>query len=112
MAESRALPVADILVLLGGDERSRGEPESPPSTKKRKQGYGGGYVECKPITKNGKQYKQHWFHWEEWREGETVIKKSRYIPKKLVSKVERMNNEKAPVEKILRVLGNRVKRKR
>ncbi len=40
------------------------------------------------------------------------MKKSRYIPKKLVSKVERMNNEKAPVEKILRVLGNRVKRKR
>ncbi len=38
-----------------------------------------------------------------------VTKKSRYIPKRLVPKVERMNNEKAPVEKILKVLQNRVK---
>ena len=120
-AESRSLPIGDILVLLGGFEISRGEPESeiisrgelvnPPSTKKRKHGYGGGYIECKPINRSGKQYKQYWFHWEEWRQGDRVTKKSRYISKRLVSKVERMNNEKAPVEKILKVLETKSKRR-
>ena len=34
-----------------------------------------------------------------------VVKKSRYIPKRLVPKVERMNGEKVSVRKILEVLG-------
>ena len=120
-ADNSKLTVTEVLRLLGGFEISRGEPESeiisrgelvnPPSTKKRKHGYGGGYIECKPITKNGNQYKQYWFHWEEWREGDRVMKKSRYIPKKLVSKVERMNDEKAPVAKILKVLENKKRKK-
>ncbi len=130
-ADNSKLPVTEVLELLGGLEisrgeqfstsdggnvqnsdksdelisMSRGEQASPPSTKKRKQGYGGGYIECKPITKNGSQYNQYWFHWEEWREGETVIKKSKYIPKRLVPKVERMNQEKVSVSRILEVLG-------
>ncbi|MGK7898907.1 MAG: hypothetical protein AB4372_36155, partial [Xenococcus sp. (in: cyanobacteria)] len=70
-AVSLTLPITEVLKLLGGleisrgeqfstsDNRkvissdelislSRGEQASPPSTKKRKQGYGGGYIECKP----------------------------------------------------------------
>ena len=151
-AESRKLPVADILVLLGGDKKSPRKSSdtfkdrdrdfqdrhensdsekvmdfsviSPrkitPPSKRRKLGYGAGYIECKPIIKSGKQYKQYWFHWEEWREGDLeeirfagrVMKKSRYIPKKLVSKVGRMNDEKAPVEKILKVLETKSKRRK
>ena len=121
-ADNSKLPVTDVLKLLVGDEISRGEPESeiisrgeqfiPTSKKRREKGRGTAYIQCKPITKNGKQYKQYWFHWEEWREGDRVSKKSRYIPKRLVPKVERMNDEKAPVEKILKVLQNRVKRKK
>ena len=121
-ADNSKLPVADVLLLLGGFGISRGEPESeiisrgeqfiPPSKKRREKGRGTAYIQCRPITKNGKQYKQYWFHWEEWREGDRVVKKSRYIPKRLVSKVERMNDEKAPVAKILKVLENRTKRKR
>ncbi len=84
---------------------SRGEQVNTPSTKRRKYGDGGGYIECKPITKNGLEYKQYWFHWQVWRDGETAIKKSRYIPKRLVPKVERMNQEKVSVRKILSVLG-------
>ncbi len=119
-ADNSKLPVAEVLRLLGGFEISRGEPESeiisrgelvnPPSTKKRKHGQGTGYIECKSITKNGKQHKQYWFHWEEWREGDRVIKKSRYISKRLVSKVERMNDEKVSVRKILRVLETKRKK--
>ncbi|MDJ0635575.1 MAG: hypothetical protein QNJ34_20470 [Xenococcaceae cyanobacterium MO_188.B29] len=83
---------------------------TPPSTKRRKQGYGAGYIECKPIKRCGKEYKQYWYHWEIWREGDRLTKKSRYIPKNKVSKVERMNNEKAPVDQILKVLQNKSKR--
>ena len=64
-AESLKLPVTNVLRLLGGDEISRGEQHDisqnkntknsesnlisrgertrPPSTRRRKQGYGGGY---------------------------------------------------------------------
>ena len=76
-----------------------------PPSKRRKQGYGGGYIECKPITRSGKQYKQYWYHYEFWQEGNVVVKKSRYIPKRLVQKVERMNDEKVAVREILEVLG-------
>ena len=139
-AESRSLSVADVLKLLGGLEisrgeqfstsaagnvqksdelisLSRGEQASPPCTKnlkrpKRQQGYGAGYVECRKVKRGSKLYSQFWYHYEVWSNGDRVIKKSRYIPKRLVPKVERMNNEKAPVEKILKVLQNRTKRKR
>ena len=123
-AEYSKLPVADVLLLLGGfgisrgeqsnesEIISRGERVNPPSTKKRKHGYGGGYIECKSITRNGKQYKQYWFHWEEWREGERLVQSSKYIPKKMEAKIIRMNKEKAPVEQILKVLQNRVKKKK
>ena len=76
-----------------------------PSKKRREKGRGTAYIECKPITKNGKEYKQYWFHWQVWQDGETAIKKSRYIPKRLVPKVERMNNDKVSVREILEVLG-------
>ncbi len=39
------------------------------------------------------------------REAGRVVKKSRYIPKRLVPKVERMNDEKVSVRRILEVLG-------
>ncbi len=122
-AEFRKQPVEDILLLLGCIEKCKSKSSDTnskkcssknihPSKKRREKGRGTGYIECKLITKNGKQYKQYWFHWQVWRDGETVTKKSRYIPKRLVPKVERMNNEKEPVEKILKVLQNRVKRKK
>ncbi len=132
-AESRKLPVADILVLLVGKDKNP-SPSSdtlssgdrcensgsekvmetsvisprkiiPTSKKRRQKGYGSGWIQCKPITRNGKQYKQYWYNYEEWREGDRVVKKSRYIPKRLVPKVERMNQEKVSVSRILEVLG-------
>ena len=101
-AESRKLPVADILVLLGGDEKNPRKSFSTkdeviadktasenteaadkvletsvinprkitPPSKRRQLGYGAGYIECKPIIKNGKRYKQYWFHWAVWQEGD------------------------------------------
>ena len=143
-AECQKKPIADILVLLGGDEINRGEHSStlndgcvqtdgkcdepiyisrgeqltPPSKRKRKQGEGTGYIECKPIKRSGKEYKQYWYHYEEWKEGvashsprrDRTVKKSKYIPKRLVQKIERMNGEKIAVREILKVLKNKRKK--
>ena len=45
------------------------------------------------------------YHYEEWRSGDRLTKKSRYIPKRLVPKVERMEEKKVSVREILVVLG-------
>ncbi|MBW4536531.1 MAG: hypothetical protein KME09_21595 [Pleurocapsa minor HA4230-MV1] len=74
-------------------------------SKKRKKGYGTGYIECKPIQRGGKKYQQYWYHYEEWRSGDRLTKKSRYIPKRLLARVEKLEAEKAPVRAILEVLG-------
>ena len=126
-AESRKLPIADILFLLGGGEISRGEHSStlyvrnnnesdrsdilnrgeqatPLSNNRRRQGEGTGYIECKPIRRGGKEYKQYWYHYEEWQNGDRLMKKSKYIPKRLVSKVHKMETNKVPVIEILEVL--------
>jgi hypothetical protein len=148
-SESRKLPIADILILLGGkdinpskssdtffdkcSDNSESDLEISPSKiihpskkrneavlgvspmshrfKKRKKGYGTGYIECKPIKRSGKEYQQYWYHYEEWREGDRVTKKSKYIPKKMRSQIEKMDNDKVPVAEILRVLKDRNKRK-
>ncbi len=96
-AESRKLPVSDILVLLAGKDKCPRKSSDtlsicdriensgsekvmetsvisprkiiPTSKKRRQKGYGSGWIQCKPITRNGKQYKQYWYNYEEWRSG-------------------------------------------
>jgi len=144
-SESRKLPIADILILLGGkdinpskssdtffdkcSDNSESDLEISPSKiihpskkrneavlgvspmshrfKKRKRGYGTGYIECKPIKRSGKEYQQYWYHYEEWKEGDRLVKKSRYIPKRLLARVEKLEGSKAPVREILEVLRKR-----
>lgn len=134
------------MVLLGGDEKNPRKSSStfddgdvrnaetnvktcvenprktiPPSTKRRKQVYGGGYIELLPITRGGKQYKQYWYHYEFWEKENCLVKKSKYIPKRLRTRlcrgakrppVEKINNEKVRVKKILKVLRNKSKKKK
>ena len=50
---------------------------------------------------------QTWYHYEFWEEGDRLSKKSRYIPKRLLSRVEKLEAEKAPVREILKLLGVR-----
>ena len=138
-AESLKLPVGEILILLGGDKKNPRKSFStstdkveqkindgcieqvlktnylnprkttPPSKRRRKQGEGSGYIECKPIKRSGKEYKQYWYHYEEWRSGDRVTKKSKYIPKRLVARVEKMEVDKVSVREILEVLTNKSK---
>ena len=139
-AESLKLPVSEILILLGGDKKNPRKSSStsidkveqkiidgcieqvletnnlnprkttPPSKRKRKQGEGTGYIECKPIKRSGKEYKQYWYHYEEWHSGDRTSKKSRYIPKRLVARVEKMEAEKVSVREILEALISKGKR--
>ncbi len=124
-AEAQKLPVAEILVLLGGDEKCSSKSSdtsspqkdekssardkcsskiSPPS-KKRQQGYGAGYIECKPIKRGGKTYPQYWYHYEFWEKGDRTLKSSKYIPKGKLAQVQQLDEQKAPVREILKVLG-------
>ncbi|MEO1801821.1 MAG: hypothetical protein AAFR62_15575 [Cyanobacteria bacterium J06629_2] len=76
-----------------------------PSKNLRTKGEGSGSIHCKPIKRNGKEYKQYWYHYELWRSGERLVKKSRYVPKKLLTQVQRLEADKVPVMNILAVLG-------
>ena len=93
----------------GNDEVLETSSENPrktiPPSKRRQQGYGGGYIECKPIKRGGKQYKQYWYHYEFWQDGARLVKKSRYIPKRMLALLEKLEAQKGPVRKILEVLG-------
>ncbi|MEO1693569.1 MAG: hypothetical protein AAFR63_18915, partial [Cyanobacteria bacterium J06631_6] len=55
-----------------------------PSKNLRTKGEGSGSIHCKPIKRNGKEYKQYWYHYELWRSGERLVKKSRYVPQQLL----------------------------
>ena len=99
-ADSQKLTVSDILILLGGDKKNPRKNSStlstsvdeklndscveqvletsvenprkiiPTSKKRRQKGYGSGWIQLLPITRNGKQYKQYWYNYEEWRESD------------------------------------------
>ena len=96
-------------------KKCRTDPELTPSKNtpksRRKRGSGSGYIYWRTIKKNNKEYKQAYYHYEFWQKGDRALKSSEYIPRKMEAKIIRMNNEKAPVEEILKVLRDRSKRK-
>lgn len=90
-------------------KKCKTDHEITPSKKRRKKGTGSGSIYWRTITKNGKDYQQTYYHYELWDKGDRKIKSCEYIPKTMRSLIEKMNDEKAPVEEILRVLRNRKK---
>ncbi len=79
--------------------------KNSPSKIRRDKGLGTGSIQWKVITLNGKDYPQAWYHYEFWQDGDRLVKKSKYIPKKLLSQVEELEAQKAPVKEILELLG-------
>ncbi|MBW4512908.1 MAG: KilA-N domain-containing protein [Scytonematopsis contorta HA4267-MV1] len=130
-ANEKKRPVIEILRLLGvesGDvelledkraiesesietstfEGSRSNSRSnqiSPSKIRREKGEGSGSIHWRTITKKGKDYQQPYYHYEFWDDGDCLVKSTRYIPKRLLSQVSRMDREKVPVKEILKVLG-------
>ena len=78
------------------------------SRSRRKKGTGSGYINWRVTKKNGKDYKQTWFHYELWDKGRQV-KSCVYIPKGKRSQIQKMNDEKVPVEEILKALRSKKK---
>ncbi|RCJ24039.1 hypothetical protein A6770_28750 [Nostoc minutum NIES-26] len=76
-----------------------------PSKMRRNKGEGSGSIHWRTITKNGKDYQQAYYHYEFWSEGDRLLKSSKYIPKRLLKRVQQMEQEKAVVGEILGVLG-------
>lgn len=84
-----------------------GDSDDPisPSKKRRRKGDGSGSIHRKTITRGDKEYPQAWYHYEIWEKGDRLAKKTKYIPKRLVAKIQELEEKKAPVKEILKVLG-------
>ena len=72
---------------------------------RRPKGSGSGSIHWRTTTINGKNYQQPYYHYEFRSKGDRLIKSSKYIPKRLISQVQRLEEEKAPVKEVLKVLG-------
>ena len=117
---SKSLDVLAIDESVGiiSNNCSSNSSNPPCNKKKRSAGCGGGYVEYREVKRNYKVYAQYWYHYEFWSEGvashsprrDRIGKGSKYIPKRLVQKIERMNREKLAVKGILEVLKNKRKK--
>jgi hypothetical protein len=124
-AEEQKRPVIEILQLLGvvqslSNEVVLGDNDKSPSkdakqsnisssknspSKRRDKGEGSGCIYWRTITKNGKDYQQAYYHYEFWSDGDRIIKSSKYIPKRLLDRVQKLDDQKAPIVRILELLG-------
>ena len=128
-AEIKKRPIREILGLLGvvpspskntllGDiennpSKDVEQSEIPPSKDshsktRRHKGLGSGSIQWKTITLHGKDYPQAWYHYEFWKDGDRLVKKCKYIPKRLLGRIEKLEADKAPVREILSVLRVRL----
>lgn len=86
-------------------EQSKISPsKDSPSKTRRHKGLGSGSIQWKTITLHGKDYPQAWYHYEFWKDGDRLLKKCKYIPKRLLERIEKLEADKAPVRDILSVL--------
>jgi hypothetical protein len=67
---------------------------------RRRKSWGSGYLFCKPVTINGKEYSQWWYQWEV-----KGVKRSKYVSRKLLGEIQTLEAQKVPVADILEVLG-------
>ncbi|MDJ0904108.1 MAG: hypothetical protein QNJ55_35505 [Xenococcus sp. MO_188.B8] len=87
-------------------------PSKNSAKSRRKRGTGSGYIYWRTIKKNGKEYQQTFYHYEKRDKYNRRVKSCEYIPLKMRSQIEQMNNDKVPVTEILKVLRRRSKRKK
>ncbi|MGB3654152.1 MAG: hypothetical protein WBA41_23485, partial [Rivularia sp. (in: cyanobacteria)] len=72
---------------------------------RRCKGDGSGCIYYRTVTKKGKEYHEAYYQYEVWKDGDRLVKSSKYIQKRLLSQVQRLESEKAPVKEILKLLG-------
>lgn len=59
----------------------------------------------KPMRQGARQSHVLVYWGENWKRGDRLIKSTKYIPKRLLPRVQGLEQEKAPVREILKVLG-------
>ena len=75
------------------------------SNKRRSKGYGTGRIQWRTKkTSSGKEYKQPWYDWQVNEGGKTKTR-TKYIPKRLLARIQELEAEKASVQEVLRLLG-------
>jgi hypothetical protein len=75
------------------------------SQTKRSRGLGTGRIQWRTFTSSsGKEYKQPWYDWQVNEGGKTKTR-TKYIPKRLLTKVQALEAALSPVQDVLRVLG-------
>ena len=72
---------------------------------RRCKGDGSGCIYYRTVIKKGKEYREAYYQYEVWNKGDRLVKSSKYIQKRLLSQVQRLESEKAPVKEILKLLG-------
>jgi hypothetical protein len=73
--------------------------------RRRRKGDGSGCIYWRTVTKKGKDYHEAYYQYEFWNGGDRLIKSTKYIPKRLLTQVQQMEQQKAPVREILMLLG-------
>lgn len=86
-------------------EDKSGAAEISSLDQRRHKGNGSGCIYYRTVTKKGKQYREAYYQYEFWDKGDRLSKSSKYIPKGKLAQVQQLNNEKAPVREILKLLG-------
>ncbi len=66
---------------------------------RRHKGEGSGAIFYRTVTKNGRNYQEAYYHWRE-----NGKQRSKYIPKKLLDKVQEAESDKFPIADILEIL--------
>lgn len=69
------------------------------------KGDGSGCIYWRTVVRNGLEYQQAYYQYELWQDGQCLVKSTKYIPKKLLKQVLKLDRDKAPVLEILEVLG-------
>jgi hypothetical protein len=102
--EQSEIPPSKNSPSNNGEQSEIPPSKDSPSKTRRDKGLGSGSIEWKTITLHGKDYPQAWYHYEFWKDGDRLIKKCKYIPKRLLERIEKLEADKAPVREILSIL--------
>ena len=111
----QVITIAKLYVYpkLPAEKKCRTDRDLSPCKKtRRERGEGSGYIEYRSVKRGAKTYEQLYYDYEIWRDGKVIEASRKYIPRKLEAKIIRMNQEKEPVEKILKVLNSKSRRKK
>ena len=104
IAVSKLLVYPDEGKSVGQIEKSPRKNTTPstnnPRKTRRKKGQGNGTIYYRTATKNGKEYQEAYYHYTE-----NGKKRTLYIPKKLLDRVEEAESQKLPINDILILLN-------